>query len=103
MTRTMAQTSAVGRAAMRELLEGPTPAERAQGYFSSLPIGVEMLSLVIGNNEARVDFNEALNRVGGSCRVISIRSQITETLKQFPSVLDVAISVEGNVEEALQP
>ncbi len=103
LSRTVAKTSAVGRAALLELLKGPTAAERRQGYFTSLPAGVELRSLVIGNDEARADFSAELNRVGGSCRVISIRSQIEETLRQFPTVGEAVISVEGNVEEALQP
>ena len=103
VARTVAETSAVGRVAMQELLKGPTAAERRQGYFSSLPSGVELLSLVIGNNEAHADFSGELNRVGGACRVISIRAQIEETLRQFPSVGQVTISVEGDTKDALQP
>jgi spore germination protein GerM len=41
--------------------------------------------------------------VGGSCRVSGIRNQIIQTLKQFPTIKNVVISVEGNSEEALQP
>jgi len=42
--------------------------------------------------------------VGGSCRVTTIRSQVEQTLMQFPSVTSVRISVEGYADdEVLQP
>jgi spore germination protein GerM len=40
---------------------------------------------------------------GGSARVQIIRAQITQTLLQFPTVQEVQIAVEGEVETALQP
>lgn len=103
ITRVISQTSAVGRAALLELLDGPTKDERAQGFFTSIPAGAGLKSLVISNNVATPDFTAWMNQVGGSCRVASIRSQIEHTLKQFPSVSEVIIKVEGNNEEALQP
>ena len=41
--------------------------------------------------------------VGGACKVTAIRSQITETLKQFFAVTQVIISVNGKTEGILQP
>jgi len=41
--------------------------------------------------------------VAGSCRVGAIRAQIEETLKQFPTVQNVIISVNGNTENILEP
>jgi hypothetical protein len=35
--------------------------------------------------------------------VEAARAQIESTLKQFPTVSRVEISVEGNIDEALQP
>lgn len=101
--RTVAQTSAVGRAALLELLKGPTQAESEAGYSSNLPDGVGLNSLVISEGTATADFDAGLRPVAGSCRVSAIRSSIEQTLLQFPTVADVVISVEGNVEEALQP
>jgi hypothetical protein len=104
--RIVSKTTAIARAALEELLKGPTQFEEGEGYRSSLPqnAGVKINSLTIENGVARVDFNGALDEgVAGSCRVSAIRAQIEETLKQFPTIQEVVISVEGNIEEALQP
>ncbi|MBP6976514.1 GerMN domain-containing protein, partial [Candidatus Dojkabacteria bacterium] len=66
--------------------------------------GVEILSLSISKGVAYVDLsNELQEGVGGSCKVTSIRAQITETLKQFSTVDSVVISIEGESEDILQP
>lgn len=102
--RRVLKTQAVAGAALEELLKGPTPSEEEQGYFTSINQGVKVQDLQIVDNEARVDFNDQLQyQVGGSCRVASIRSQITKTLEQFPTINSVLISINGETEEILQP
>lgn len=102
--RRIAKTPAIGRAALEELLKGPNEEEKAAGYFTSLNDGVRINSLTIVDGVARVDFDARLEEgAGGSCRVAAIRSQIASTLRQFPTVNEVIIGVEGRVEDALQP
>jgi len=97
-------TSALARLTLEQLLLGPNKAEAEQGYFTSLPAKVVVKQLDIGQGLAKIDFGPSLEQgVGGSCRVSAIRSQITQTLSQFPGVSQVIISVEGRVEDALQP
>ncbi len=97
-------TQAVGQAAIVELLNGPSDQETAAGYYTSVPTNAKLKSLKIQNGTAYADFDQNLDKnIGGSCRVSSIRAQITETLKQFPSIKNVIISVNGNSAEALQP
>lgn len=93
------------RAALVALLSGPNEVERTAGYFSSINPGVTIRSLAIDKQgTAKVDFDAAIGQgIGGSCRVSAIRSQITNTLMQFPTVKAVVIAVDGNVAEALQP
>ncbi len=58
----------------------------------------------IKDGAAYVDFDKTLDQnVAGSCRVIAIRAEITQTLKQFPNVNDVIISIDGRTEDILQP
>ncbi|MFP3868831.1 MAG: GerMN domain-containing protein [Desulfobacteraceae bacterium] len=53
---------------------------------------------------ARADFDQTLEyRVAGSCRVQAIRAQIEHTLRQFPTVTEVVISINGKTEEILEP
>jgi len=90
--------------ALEELLKGPTLEEQEKGYLTNINSGVNINSLIVENNIAKVDFDEQLGfQVGGSCRVMAIRSQITETLLQFSEVNDVVISIDGHIEDILQP
>lgn len=100
--RTIPKTKAVAKAALEELLKGPLAEEK--GYFTSINENVKIQKLTIENGTAKVDFDAELEKaVGGSCRTASIRSQITKTLKQFPTVKDVLISIDGRTEDILQP
>ena len=102
--RIIPKTQAVGRAALEELLKGPTSPEKEKSFLTSINPGVKIQSLVIENGVAKADFDEQLEfQVGGSCRVSAIRAQITETLKQFPTVKTVVISINGRTEDILQP
>ncbi len=102
--RQVAKTEAVARVALESLLVGPTEIEKQNGYYTSLNTGVGINSLKIENATAYVDFDSQLEQaVGGSCRVLAIASQIRETLKQFETVEDVVISVDGRTEDILQP
>lgn len=92
-------------AAIKELLKGPTEEEKAQGFFSSINPGISYKEITIGDdNIVRINFDEQLEfQVGGSCRVATIRAEITQTLKQFPTIKDVIISINGRTEDILQP
>lgn len=102
--RTIEKTPAIGTASINELLKGPTAEEKNAGYFTSLNENITLKKLTIEDGTALADFDEQLEyQVGGSCRVIAIYAQIAETLKQFPTVQKVIISVNGRTEDILQP
>jgi len=102
--RQVPKTLAVARTATEALLRGATQEEINQGFVSNINSGVRIQSLTIENGVAKIDFDEQLEfQVGGSCRVAAIRAQITETLKQFPTVNSVIISINGRTEDILQP
>lgn len=102
--RNIVKTEAVARAAVEELIKGPTDGEKNSGYFSGINQSSKINKLTIVNGTAMIDFNEALQEgIGGSCRVAEIRKQITETLMQFSSVKKVVISIDGRTEDILQP
>lgn len=104
LERKVEPTMAIARAAINELLKGPTAEEQKDGYYSSINPGVTLKSIKIEDGVAYVDFDKKIEEaVGGSCRTAAIRSEITNTLKQFYSVNRVVISVEGRVDDALQP
>jgi hypothetical protein len=102
--RVIPKTQAVARGALGELLLGPEEIEKDGGFITSINSGVEIKKLSVAGGVARVDFSQELeNGVGGACRVAAIRSQIIETLKQFPTIKSVMISVDGKTEGVLQP
>ncbi|MBM3257805.1 MAG: GerMN domain-containing protein [Candidatus Nealsonbacteria bacterium] len=102
--RVVIKTESIARAALEELLKGPTEQEEQEEFFTNINRGVKIQSLVIENGTARVDFDEQLEfQVGGSCRVTAILAEITETLKQFETVDNVIISINGRTEDILQP
>ncbi|MCR4312118.1 MAG: GerMN domain-containing protein [Candidatus Uhrbacteria bacterium] len=105
VARRIPVTLATARAAVEELLKGPSSNEFNDGYGTSIPLGTTLRSLSIEGGVATVEFNSALDAmVSGSCNVSVIRSQIESTLKQFSSVTSVVILVEGkDADEVLQP
>lgn len=102
--RLIVKTQSTARAALEELLKGPIFVEKNNDYFTSINDGVKIQELTIFNGVAKVDFDKILEEeVGGSCQVAAIRAQITQTLKQFSTVKDVVISIDGRTEDILQP
>lgn len=107
--RTVFKTNEPAYAALIELLRGPTDLEKTLGYATSIPTynssrHIRLNSIIIRDGTAYVDFTQELEyQVAGSCRVTAIRAQIESTLKQFSSVKDVVISINGQTEGILQP
>lgn len=102
--REIPKTLATARAALEELLKGPTDEEKSEGFSTNINSGVKIQKLAIEKGIAKVDFDKQLEfQVGGSCRVAAISHQIMETLKQFSTVSSVVISVDGRTEDILQP
>lgn len=103
VTRRPNVKSAVARAALEELLRGPTATERSQNFDTEIPSGTRLRDITINGGTATADFSSALNTAAGSCRVTAIRAQIESTLRQFPTVSRVVIAVDGKSSGVLQP
>jgi len=102
--RQILKTQGVAYMSLYQLIQGPNIGELGEGYDTGIPGNAIINSIVISNGTAYVDFDEGLEYgVAGSCRVNSIRSQIEATLKQFPTVKNVVISINGKTEDILQP
>jgi len=95
--------SQIEEKALNNLLEGPTAGEQSE-LFTAINPDVEIQSFRIENKVAYADFNEELEReVAGSARVLAIREQIEKTLKQFDTIKEVVISIDGRIDGILQP
>jgi len=127
VTRTVSGGGRTEWLALEALLEGPTPEEEAQGFFTSIPnpeevaafkerlmesgqpepyLGdrVELRTLRIEDGTAYVDFSAEMKAYGGgSLRVMCIRQEVTKTLEQFPGIERVVISIDGQTEGVLEP
>ncbi len=103
VTRRIARTSAVARAAAVELVKGPTVEEMASGYRSRLPPETSLRSLSVTDEGAVADFSAALGRLPSNCRNMGIRAQLAQTLLAVPGVHDVSVLVEGVPAPAFQP
>ena len=104
VSRKIPWTEGIARATIEELIKGPSEEEKVSAYFTNIAPDVRVNALTIENGVAKIDLSEELERnVAGSCRVSAIRSQITQTLKQFPTINSVIVSINGNTDTILQP
>lgn len=105
LERRVSSNTAIYRSVIEELIAGPTDDEEKDGYGTSLPPYAVLKDIAAdADGVVTANFSRSLERgVAGSCRVGSIRIQITETLKQFPEVREVIVSIDGRTEDVLQP
>lgn len=104
VARLVPKTQSVLKAAIEELLKGPTSAEAKLGFGTLINSGVTINSVKISGDTATIDFSPKLDEnMGGSCRVAVIRNQIMNTAKQFANIKNVIISINGESELILQP
>ncbi len=89
----------------RGLLESLSSEETELGYYSAIPAGTFLKNINLTKGIVEVNFTSGLNKIGGSCAVQAVRSQIEKTLMQFKEVQEVKICVDGNCnqDEILQP
>ncbi len=83
------------RRSLQALIDGPSPAERAQGLTSSLPATTEVLNLQLRGSEVRVDLSSAFGAGGGSAEMLGRLFQVFYTLTQPNYVDSVRLFVEG--------
>lgn len=106
--RQILKTQELAYMSLYQLIQGPNIGELSEGYDTSIPGNVKINSVIIRDGTIFVDFDEGLDPptgggVAGSCKVTAIRSQIETTLKQFPAIKNVVISINGRTGDILQP
>jgi len=87
------------RAAIQALLNGPTPAEQKQGFDSLASVSeFDIGSLKIVGGTARINFVSSRAWAGwpGDLGPIRFKKAVELTLKQFPNVQSVIVSLNGN-------
>ena len=89
--------------AVRQLLAGPTPAERSRGVRSAVPHATELRSLTVSRRIVTVDLG-ARFAAGSDARSLQDRvGQLLRTIRGVPGVLGVRVLVDGGVPVGLFP
>ena len=99
--RSIAATPAVARAAMTELLDGPTNEESANGLATAIPAGTTLRDISLADGVATVDLSGAFDDGGGSASMLGRVAQVVATLTRFPTVQRVAFRIDGTPVEAI--
>lgn len=94
-SRSIPETQQVGAAAMRALLDGPTPEEEDWGMVTSIPEGTTFLGLTIDGGVATVDLSKEYASGGGSLSMLMRLAEVVFTLTQFPTVDGVNFKLDG--------
>lgn len=88
-------TAGVGAAALRSLLEGPTPREAEAGIASLIPAGTRLLGLDVKGGTATVDLTSEYESGGGSLSMTGRLAQVVYTITEFPTVQRVRFALDG--------
>jgi spore germination protein GerM len=111
VNREVEATVAVARAAMEQLLAGPTEDERAHDVRvgtigTQIPEGTTLLGIDVENGVATVDLSGAFasgDILGDDIESWAIRlAQVTYTMTQFPTVESVRFIVDGKPAAAIE-
>lgn len=101
--RVVLKTQQTAKAALLQLFGGPTDIEKANGYaswFSPQTAGI-LESVNIKDGIAYVnlkhDFTSIISGVSSSCGGAEFLAEMTQTLKQFPTIKDVVFAIDANV------
>lgn len=90
--------------AIHEVLKGPSLLEEKANYYTSLPANIPDPEIIINEDSIRLDFSNALEyQVAGSCRVNHIYTQLTQTAKNATNTENIVISIDGRIDDILQP
>lgn len=95
----------VAKKALEMLISGPKDNEKDKGFYTSIPSNTSVNYVKFKDNKVIADFSKNLNSGGGSFDMTQRRSQIENTLRSiYPDKdVEIAISVDGSEEQALQP
>ncbi|HET7516003.1 MAG TPA: GerMN domain-containing protein [Gaiella sp.] len=99
--RTIESTPAVARAALTQLLAGPTAGERADGLSSAIPTGTTLRDVSLADGVATVDLDGAFDDGGGSTSMLGRVAQVVATLTRFPTIERVAFRIDGKPVDAI--
>jgi germination protein M len=95
--REIPATPGIAQATLRELIAGPSAADRAliDGISTSVPADTLVLGINIDDGLATVDLSREFESGGGSFSMFSRLAQVIYTVTQFPTVDEVEFMLDG--------
>lgn len=94
VARQIEPTQAVARAALEQLLAGPSGDERSAGLATDVPSDAKLEGVTIGGGVATVDLDAAFVR-GAEATIAPRLAQVVYTVTQFPTVSAVRFEQDG--------
>ncbi len=92
---------AVLRAALSELIAGPTASERGDGLHTEIPTGTQLLDVNLDDGLATVDLSREFEAGGGTLSMTARVAEIVFTATQFDNVDRVRFWLEGEPIDSL--
>ncbi len=87
--------------ALSELLKGPNPEEKSQGFYSEIPKGTKLLGVKTTPAAITVDLSSQFTGGGGSTSITQRFEELKRTVKSVDTQHEVTITVEGKPLETL--
>jgi spore germination protein GerM len=89
------------RFAVGELLKGPRPEEKKQGFFTEIPAGTELLGVSRHGSTITVDLSQKFTHGGGSTSMTQRIEELKRTVYALDKRHQLSVSVEGKPLELL--
>lgn len=87
--------------AIQELLKGPTPEEKSQGFYSEIPAGTSLIGLNQNKDTITINLSKQFTVGGGSTSMTQRLEQVKQTAYSVDNSHQVALAVEGKPLETL--
>jgi spore germination protein GerM len=87
--------------ALTELLKGPTPEEKTQGFYSEIPKGTKLLGVKAYDHTLTVNLSKQFTVGGGSTSMQQRVEEIKKTVYSVDSNHQLTLAVEGQPLESL--
>lgn len=91
------------KAALEELIKGPTKMEEKKGYVSAIPSTLKVIDVSIVNNIAFINVNGALEEGAAGNIMLNRLDQIVYTATQFDNVDGIHLLINGQRKRFLGP
>lgn len=83
------------QSAVIQLLNGPTQAERENGYYSEIPPGTELLGITEQKQVIRINLSREFVNGGGSTSMLQRVEELMRTVQPIAGKREVQIAIEG--------